>query len=606
MQISVYFLLILEIITLSINAYSERIKLYMKQTMQIIKDNIAKLFLYKPQNEYEFELSSAPEKASQQDISYPDDTQKILPDNQKIYPNIDVNLEYVKIKYNYLINNDITIREFTLYAKDKAYRAFLLYIDGMISTADLNDFILKPLMFRNKDKDFGKNEKIAITNNISIKKTKKFNLEDYIYNSLMPQNSVKRVENFSDIIGSVNMGNTALFVDTLNIVFNIDLKGFEHRSISTPNNEVVIRGAQESFVEVIRTNTSMLRRIVNNQNLIIEETDVGNITKTRVAICYMKNITNNDLVAEVKFRINNLDVDYITSSGHLEKLIQDNPKVAFPQMISTERPDKAANNLLEGRVVVLINGSPYALIMPAVLVDFLSSPEDINLKFQYSDLLRFIRVAAFLITLLLPGLYIAITSYHEELIPTELLFAMASARENVPFPIIVELIIMEFAFEVIREASIRVPSPIGPTMGIVGALILGEAAVSANVVSPILIIVVALTAICSFAIPDYSLHFTLRINRFVYIILGYLAGFLGICLGLFVHIIILAGLKSFGVPYLASNSSSLHYTRGPKYFPLPIFKQEERANYLNTKRKYKQGSISRKWEQIRSEGGTDE
>jgi len=561
-----------------------------------LKNTLTKIFSYTPTKKYQFQLSQAEEEAVSNGN---DETQKILPENQKLYSNIDVNLEYMKIKYNSLINNDISIREFTLYAKDKSYKAFLLYIDGMVNTFEINSFILNPLMSRNKDLTNDRKEKIAITNNISIKKTKKFNLEDYIYNSLMPQNSVKKNNVFSEIISGINMGNTALFVDTLNIAFNIDLKGFEHRTISKPENEVVIRGSQEAFVEVIRTNTSLLRRIINSQDLIIEETSVGKITKTKIAICYMKNIAHNDLVAEVKYRINNLNIDYIVSSGQLEKLIQDNPYSLFPQILLTERPDRAANNLLEGRVVVLVNGAPFALIMPSVLVDFLTSPEDVNLKFQYSNLLRFIRIVALAITMLLPGFYVAITSFHNELIPTELLFAMAAARENVPFPIIVELIIMEFSFELIREAGLRVPNPIGPTIGIVGALILGEAAVSANVVSPILIIIVAITAICSFAIPDYSLGFSLRLYRFLYIILGFIAGFLGIALGIFLHIIILTGLKSFGVSYLANHIFIDMNKRNPKFFPFPIYKEEERPEFLNTKRPFKQDHISRKWENNR-------
>lgn len=568
----------------------------MKNLITNIKENMKNLFLYTPKHEYEFHLNESSETESPNINEYTEETTKILPDNQKIYSNLDVNLEYIQIKYNSLVNNDIAIREFNIFAKNKTYRAFLLYIDGMVNTGDVNDFILKPLMFRNKNNIFEEKEKIAISNNISIKKTKKFNLEDYIYSSLMPQNSVKKLDTFSEIISSVNMGNTALFVDTLEIVFNIDLKGFEHRAVSTPQNETVIRGPQESFVEVIRTNTALLRRIINNEKFIIEETNIGKITQTRIAICYMKNIANNDLVAEVKYRINNLEVDSIISSGQLESLIEDNPSVTFPQMISTERPDKAANNILEGRVVVLVNGAPYALIMPGILLDFLSSPEDMNIKFQYANLLRLIRVIAFSITVLLPGFYVAITTFHEELIPTELLFAMASARENVPFPIIVELIIMEFAFELIREAGLRVPSPIGPTIGIVGALILGEAAVSASIVSPVLIIIVALTAICSFAVPDYSLSFTLRIYRFGFIVLGYLAGFLGIGLGLFITFLLLSGLKSFGVPYLSPNLSLENYYRSSKYFPLPVWKQEKRPDFLHPKREYRQNYISRKWE----------
>lgn len=211
----------------------------------------------------------------------------------------------------------------------------------------------------------------------------------------------------------------------------------------------------------------MLRRIINNEDLIIENTNVGKITKTKVAICYMKNITNNDLIAEVKFRINNLNIDYLFSSGQLEQLIQDEGNSMFPQVLATERPDKAAINLLEGRVIILVNGSPYSLITPAVLVDFLTSPEDLNLKFQFSNLLKIVRMIAAFLALLLPGLYVAITNYHHELIPTELLFAIASSRESVPFPVIFEILVMEISFELLREAGLRVPSPIGPTIGIV-------------------------------------------------------------------------------------------------------------------------------------------
>lgn len=567
--------------------------------MNPILQALKKIFLYEPVQKYEFQLSES--SAEQSTINNNNNTSKTVPENQNIFSNYNDNLEYMKIKYNSLINADVNIREFTLYAKNKAYKAFLVYFDGMINTGDINDFILKPLMFKNKDSAFETKEKISNNLKPTAKKSTKFNLEDYIYNSLMPQNSVKKNDNFSDIIQGINMGNTALFVESLNMAFNIDLKGFEHRGIDKPENEIVIRGSQEAFIEVIRSNTSLLRRIINSQDLIIEETSIGKVTNTRIAICYMKNIAHNDLVAEVKYRINNLDIDYILSSGQLEKLIQDNPESLFPQMIVTERPDKAANNLLEGRVIVLVNGVPYALIMPAVLMDFLTSPEDVNLKFQYSILLRFIRIIAFVITLLLPGFYVAITAFHDELIPTELLFAMASARENVPFPIIVELIIMELSFELIREAGLRVPSPIGPTIGIVGALILGEAAVSANVVSPILIIVVAITAICSFAIPEYSLSFSLRIYRFAYIILGYMAGFLGIALGIFLNIVFLANIKSFGVSYLAKHIFINATSRTPKYFPLPYFKEEKRASFLKTKRPYKQAHISREWENSNKE-----
>lgn len=567
----------------------------MQKFVDNLKNSFKKIFAYDKSEEYEFILPETPSEHST-DITYENQDSKLtLPKDEKIYNTLDVNLEYMKVKYNSLISSDISIREFTLIAKDKSYSAFLIYIDGMINSGDINEFVLKPLMLRNRANVYEDKEKVAIASNISVKRVKKFSLEDYIYNCLMPQNSVKKIDTFEGIITSINSGNTALFVDTLGIAFDIELKGFEHRSISSPSNEVVVRGSQESFVEVIRVNTSLLRRIINNEALVIEESVVGKITETKIAVCYMKNIASDELVSEVKYRVNNLDIDSLISSGQLEQLIQDDSKVTFPQIISTERPDKAANYLLQGRVVVLVNGSPYSLIMPAVLIDFLSSPEDLNIKHQYSNLLKLIRIFAFAITLLLPGLYVAITNYHGELIPTELLFAIAASRESVPFPILFEILIMEFSFELIREAGLRVPSPIGPTIGIVGALILGEAAVSANIVSPILIIIVSVTAICSFTIPDYSLGFTLRIFRFMYIILGYFAGFLGIATGLFVQFLILANLKSFGAPYLSPYLPVTNILRGKRYFRFPIWEQEKRSDFLNTKRKYSQDSISMKW-----------
>lgn len=519
-------------------------------------------------------------------------------DPESVFPSLSINLDFLKVKYNTLINSDIVVREFTLTARNRQYGAFLIYIDGMVDTKIINDFVLEPLMLRNRANSYDGNEtrvvSEAISNNITVRKVKKFDLVDYIYNSLVPQNAVKKKKSFNDILPDINMGNCLLFVDTIDTAFSIDAKGFKQRGIDSPKNETVIRGAQEAFTEAIRTNTSMIRRFVNNENLVIESLSVGKVTKTKCAVCYMKDIANDDLVAEVKYRLNNLDIDTIISSGQLEQLIEDNSKCSLPQMLSTERPDKAANHILSGRVVVIVNGSPYVLIMPCVFVDFLSSAEDPNLKFQYANLLKFVRLVAFFITLLLPGLYVAITNFHQEIIPTELLFAIVASRESVPFPIIVEILAMEISFELIREASLRVPSPIGTTIGIIGALILGQAAVEASIVSPILIIIIAITGITSFAIPDFYLSFHLRIARFLYIIAGFLAGFLGIGIVLFGHLILLCSLKSFGVSYLAPY---IHATskNNKAYFMPPFWSREKRPDFLNSKRPKKQDRISMKW-----------
>lgn len=519
-------------------------------------------------------------------------SQKQVPTvSNNIVTSLSDNITNLKVRYNALINSDIILREFTLNLNGVPYKALLVCIDGMIDSDLVNNFLLRPLMEPKNN-----SSRTINLNGIKVTKSKKIDLATHIYNNLVPQNDIEKVDSLDDLISAVNIGDCALLVDTLNVGFVVDVKGYKSREISSPTNEIVIRGSQEAFVENLRTNTSMLRRIINNENLIIEDATVGKVSKTKVAICYLKNVANTELVNEVKYRINNLDIDYVISSGQLEQLIQDKGNVAFPQLIATERSDKTSLHILEGRVVIIVNGSPYALIMPGVFLDFLSSPEDVNLKHQYSNLLKVVRFLAAFITLLLPGVYVAITNYHTELLPTELLFTIAASRNAVPFPTIIEIIVMEISFELIREAGLRVPTPFGSTIGIIGALVLGEAAVSANLVSPILIIIVATTAICSFAIPDFSLSFAFRIFRFVYIILGYLCGLLGIVFGLFIQLAILANLKSFGSPYLAPYVPITNLNGSLSYFVKPIWKRESRADFLNTKRPKQEGKISKKWQ----------
>ena len=498
---------------------------------------------------------------------------------KELFTNIDDNLNTMKSIYNTLINSDIVVREFSCLIAKRKYRAFIMYFDGMTDSQIINDFLLEPLMQINYNTSFNKN----------------MPLDKYILNSLMPQNNVKTVSYFSKVASAINAGNCVLFVDTLNIAFNIDAKNFEQRTVQAPENETVIRGPHEAFVENIRTNTSLLRRIVNNENLIIENTTIGNLSKTTCSICYMQNITNYSLVSEVKYRLNNLDVDSIESSGQLEQLIEEGNSYGIPQVLATERPDKCAKSLYQGRVIVLLNGNPYALIMPAVAMDFLASPEDTNLKSNFSNFLRFLRLIAAAITLLLPGIYIAITSFHQELLPTELLFSILASRENVPFPVIVELLIMEISFELIREAGIRIPSPIGSTIGIVGGLIIGEAAVSASIVSPILVIIVAITGISSFAIPDFSFGFHLRIFRFVFIFLGATLGFLGIGIGIFSYLSILCNIKSFGVPFM-SPFAPVTLGSNVGYMVPPTWKRENRHRFLSPQSVKRQNKISKKWE----------
>lgn len=548
--------------------------------MKTFKEFIKNILIYHPSETYNFTIDHN-NSSNENNITNSETT-----DLRNISSNITENKNYLKYKYNTMINSDILIRDFTINLDNQELKSFVIFIDGMIDSALVNQFLLQPLM---------QNNKIIIRNQKNTQNNISENIKNNIIENFIPQCNLTQVIDFQEAFSSINMGNCLLFIDTLNIAFNFDVKGFKQRSINTPNNEVVVRGSQEAFVENIRANTSILRRLVNNENLIIENTSVGKITKTKVSICYLQNIANSSLISEIRLRIKNLEIDALLSSGQLEQLIQDNPSSLFPQIIATERPDKAATHLIEGRCVVLVNGSPYALIMPGIFVDFLSSPEDLNLKSQYTNLEKIIRLIAVFFSVLLPGLYIAITNYHQELIPTELLFTINSARESVPFPTFIEILLMETSFELIREAGLRVPSPLGSTIGIVGALILGEAAVSASLVSPVLIIIVAITGICSFSIPDLSLNFTFRIYRFIYIILGHLAGFLGISCGLFVQLLIMCNLQSFGSEYLSPYIINRNKNSISSYFLPPIWKRDKTSEFLHSKNKYTQRKISMNW-----------
>lgn len=559
--------------------------------MNTIFNNIINSFKYRPQENYNFNLSNSETQNNDNSISPIENLQ------QKIFPSVPVNLEYIKVKFNSLINSDIKIREFDLTARNKVYKAFILYIDGMSDSKSINRFILHPLMLKNKANTNNSSEEIvssAVANNITVKRVKKFNLVDYIYSCLIPHNDLEKVQSFEEAISLVNAGNCALFIDTIDTCFVCDVKGYEKRSINPPINEIVIRGSQEAFVENIRTNTSMLRRLVNNENLIVENSSVGVVSKTDCAICYLKDIANDDLVAEVKYRINNLDIDYIISSGQLEELLKQNSKSSIPELLTTERPDRAASSILDGKVVIILNGTPISLIVPCTFFDLLESIEDHNINYRFANLIKFIRLVACFITVLLPGLYIAITNFHEELIPTELLFSIVSSRQAVPITIELEIILMEIAFELIHEAGIRVPSPISTTMSIVGALVLGDAAVNASIVSPISIIIVAISGLTSFAIPNFSLELHFRLLRFGFIFIGWLFGFLGIAIGIFFYLGLLSSYSSFGVPFL-SPYVPLSDVGTNGYFFSPLWRREKRSDFLNTKRANKQAHLSMKW-----------
>jgi spore germination protein KA len=492
--------------------------------------------------------------------------------------NVKENLDHMKKVYSIPVNGDIFLREFDINFRGKPVKAFIIFFDGMTDREIINNYILTPLM---------------VMSGMELKEED--NLEDYIARQLMPHCQVKIEQGYRNVVDEINFGGCGLFADGVHVAFAADVKGWEHRGIEKPNNEIVIRGPQEAFNEVLRTNSAQIRKRLKDEDLIVQDISVGKVSKTPCSMLYIKDIANDRLVDEVKRRLESVKVDYMLDSGELEQLIEDSTVYPSPQVLATERPDYVSEMLANGRVAIIVSGSPNVLVVPTTAYELMHSGEDAYIRYPYGNLLRCIRLIALFMALLLPGIYLAITSYHQEMIPTDLLLAIEASREKVPFPSLVELLLMELSFELIREAGIRVPGPIGPTLGIIGALILGQAAVAANIVSPILIIVVSVTGIGSFAIPNYSLGYSIRIMRFAFIALSALAGFLGITAGLFILGLWSTSLKSFGVPFMSPLGPKTSDIARGVVFKAPEWKMEHRPDYLNTKKILKQEKYSMGW-----------
>lgn len=478
-----------------------------------------------------------------------------------IMASLDENRDIIENIYGIPQNKDLVLREFTI-GSDPPLRSFIIFIDGMVNRTTLNT-LLQDLMLFSGPLEAG--EGAAASS---------------VMRSLLPGSQIKLLDSFEKVVEAVNSGDTAFFFHGSTSALTVETKGWEHRGVDRPDIEQTITGPQESFVENLRVNTALVRKIIRSPDLFTEFLQVGKRFPSDVAVMYLKSLANPDLVAEVKRRISSLNVDFLSDTGMLEQLVEDSPYNLNPQTLNTERPDRVAAALAEGRVAVVLSGSPFVMVVPVTMYEQLHTGEETYLRWQYGTFLRFIRNLSFYLALLLPGSYVAVVLYHQEMLPTELLLAIAGNRERVPFPTIVEMFMMEFAFELVREAGLRIPGIIGSTIGIVGALILGQAAVQANIVSPILVILVAVTGLASFSIPYYSLAFAVRIYRFFYIIMGAILGFYGITIVLFVQILLTSNLKAFGVPYLTPAGPKTH--AGPDVvYRLPLFLHRRRPDYLN-------------------------
>ncbi len=452
----------------------------------------------------------------------------------------DLNKNIQLLKDTFKDCDDIVYRNFYI-GKDGEIALLFIYVDGLIDKPLLSEYVIQSLSDEEDiEKPIGVNVKSHIFNIIA--------------NEDIALSELKEEVEMGKIIDAILSGETALFIDGIDRAIILSTRGWPSRSVDEPETETVVRGPREGFTESLKVNTSLVRRRIKDPKLKIKMTKVGKRSKTGVAIMYIEDIVQNQLVEEVNKRIGKVDIDAILDSTMLENLIEDDYLSPFPQIENTERPDSVAASLYEGRVALVVDNSPFALIIPATIGTLMQSSEDYYGRWAITSTIRIIRYIAAFIALLAPSLYIAITSFHPGLLPTRLAYYVAATRVNVPFPAFLEAFLMELTIELLREAGTRMAGPIGTTIGIVGGLIIGQAAVDAGIVSPLMIIIVAVTTIASFTLPSYDLATGLRLYRFILMICAAILGLYGIMLGFLIMLTHLVKLNSFGIPFTSPYS----------------------------------------------------
>ena len=483
------------------------------------------------------------------------DSMPIHDKDEPISPDIAKNEQDLKEIYKNC--SDLVIRPIHINGETKI---LLVYIDGLCDTKTLEEVMLQPMMFEGLPNGLAEVQSIG----------------QVLQQQLIAVTAVKTVSKISELVDGVLKANIGIIVAGEANALLADLKGYEKRGLEESSTESVIRGPRDGFTESIRTNTTLLRRRIRSTKLKIESLTLGELSQTDVAIVYIEGIAPETLLREVRERMGRIQIDGILESEYIEEFIEDAPFSPFPQIQNTERPDIVAASLLEGKVAIIVDNTPFALILPMTFWSGLQAAEDYYERFMYTTFIRFVRFVLFNVAQFLPSIYVALTSFHPKLIPTSLLISIAAAQEGTPFPTIIEALIMEFMFEGLREAGIRLPKSVGSAVSIVGALVIGQAAVEAGIVSAPTVIVVATTGVASFTIPRYNFGTAFRLIRFVMLILAATLGFYGIAFGYIALTIHLVNLRSFGVPYFSPVAPQIPSNLKDIFIRAPIWSENYR------------------------------
>lgn len=426
--------------------------------------------------------------------------------------------------------NDILYRPMQI-GKEGGVACFLIYVEVASSNMMLEDSVIGKFLGR-------------------MRVTREEEIHRILEQDSLGISDTKLLDTIEESMAAMLAGNVVLFVDGFPHGIKIGSKGYPGIGVMKAESEKVLRGSREAFSESVKVNTALIRKRVRDTGMKVLEQPVGRHSNTMTALVYMEGVAYEPILESIREKLETFEVDGVLDSGVIEQLTEDTWYSPFPQYQTTERPDRAAMAVLEGRVVLISDNSPEALILPTTWSTLFQTSDDYYRHFAIVSFLRVVRYIAAFLAVSLPGLYVSAINYHPQLLPTNLLFSLAEARAGVPFPGVVEVLLLEWSFELLREAGLRMPGPIGNTIGIVGGLIIGQAAVSANIVSPVVVVIVALTALGSFSVPNEEVSEALRLFKYVMILLGGFFGILGLCFGWFLLLVHLGGLKSFGVAYL--------------------------------------------------------
>ena len=489
---------------------------------------------------------------------------KKLEESRKVSANLRENEKYLRSRLENC--SDILIRPMRLGDKHKV-DCLMVYIEVAVSNMMLDDSALGKMI----------NHFWEISPE---------DIQEFVRHNSLGIADVKKLENLDESIDAMLAGNAVFFIDGYDKAMKISSKGYPSTGVMEAESEKVLRGSREGFSDSVKSNSALVRKRLRDTRLKVEEYRIGVRSHTLTQVLYMDDLVHEGLLEEVKERLEEFQIDGILDSGMLEQLTEDVWYSPFPQYQTTERPDRAVQEILKGKVVILCDNSPEALILPGNFSSFMESSEDWYHRFEMASFLRILRYLAVIMATVLPGLYLAVIRFHTQILPSALILSFAEAREGVPFSSVVELIFLELAFELIREAGVRVPGSLGNAIGIVGGLVIGQAAVEANLVSPIVVMIVALTALGSMTVPNEEFAAAFRLVKYGFLILGGYLGIYGIVLGVYLVIGHLAGLISFGIPYLVPFiKKEQKGSRGEGVLRVPLRKRVLRPLYAREEQK---------------------